>query len=203
MTRKSVALMTAGFLALVAGEASATLLNPIGVSGSGTYYHSADLIIDGIIPSETTHWQDGANVYWYGAEPIFTINYGAIYTIEDVTVSVDNNDDYIVEYSANGTDWYELFKIYASYGEIPVSPGGMDTMTTIYGDSEYVASIDFGEAVSAQYLRISAVGGDGYYSVGEVQAFGTSSSPVPEPSTMLLLGAGLAGMAFISRKRKN
>ena len=34
-------------------------------------------------------------------------------------------------------------------------------------------------------------------------AFGAASDPIPEPSTMLLLGSGLAGLAFFRRRRKD
>ena len=48
-------------------------------------------------------------------------------------------------------------------------------------------------------LRFTATGGDGYYSVSEIQAL----APVPEPDewAMLLTGGGLAGFQ-VKRKQQ-
>lgn len=73
-------------------------------------------------------------------------------------------------------------------------------MNTLSSDSlnpEYVAAIDFSRTTS-RYLSIQATGGDNYYSVSELQAFGTAK--VPEP---LLLSLGvLIGFAQLRRKNK-
>ena len=172
------------------------LITPVSVTGTGTYTHNEALIIDGIFPGQGTGWTSAATVYWNGPESKFEIDYGALFTIEDVTLSVDNNDSYLVEFSQDGAVWSSLFTVDIGDGEIT---WGMDTMTSMAGEAEYVSGIDF-EPVEARYLRIMSVGGDNMYSVGEIQAYGTGDAPVPEPSTLLLFGAGAAGMAFISRK---
>ncbi len=75
----------------------------------------------------------------------------------------------------------------------------MDIMSSVAGNPEYVSSIEFAP-VSARYLRIAATGGDNFYSVGEFQAFGSTSVPVP--ATALLFGLGLIGLVG-SRKTKS
>ncbi|MBK8019778.1 MAG: PEP-CTERM sorting domain-containing protein [Betaproteobacteria bacterium] len=75
----------------------------------------------------------------------------------------------------------------------------MDTMSSVAGDGEYVASIDF-PAVQAKFARVYAVTGDGAYAVAEMQFSGTPV-PVPEPSQYALLGVGLVGVGLRLRKR--
>lgn len=191
---------------LAASESNAALLTcTASVSGTGDYYvnktlntGNVSILIDNIIPEEYTYWRDDT-VSWYGLTQSFTINYGSAVTINELLFSVDNNDSYLVEYSVNGTDWITLFTIYDNQGDVI---SGMDTFSTDATSEEYVSSIDF-TSIVAQYIKISAVSGDNKYSVGEIQAYGSTSSPVPEPSTMLLFGTGLSGLTALSRKRKN
>ena len=173
----------------------ATLIPASSASGTGFYNNSPNLLIDGIIPGQGTLWNLNTNVWWNGTGPIFTIDLGGLYYVEDIILSVDNNDSYDVDYSVNNSDWSSLFSLSSAYGEVN---WGMDTMGTIAGDSEYVWQINFSVPVEAQYLRIYAIGGDNSYAVGELQSYG---EPVPEPATMLLLGFGLIGLAGIGRKK--
>ncbi len=184
----------------VFGSANAVLINAVSASGTGTYHHSADLLIDGTIPAEKTGWTNSTNVWWHGTTPTFTIDLGSLCTVEDVLLQVDNNDYYNVEYSTNGSSWNNLFSINSGFGEVG---WGMDTMSTDSSNPEYIDEINF-TPVSAQYLRIYATGGDNSYAVSELQAYGTTAAPVPEPCTLLLMGSGILGMAgFGGRKRLN
>ncbi len=157
---------------------------------------NAALIIDGSVPPEGQYWQTDT-AYWSGTSVILQVDLGARYKLEDVLVSVDNNDAYLVQYSIDGLSFSNLFSIAVSDGEIPVSPGGMDTMSSDSANPEYVPSIDF-SAVDTRYLRISATGGDNYYSVGEIQAFGAPSS-IPEPTALLLFGSALLLLPWARR----
>ena len=187
-------LLLAGLTPLAQGAP----ISAVSATGTGAYTNSPSLLINGVIPSEGTLWTWPTNVWWYGTTPRFTIDLGGIYTIQDVVVQVDNNDGYKVDYSTDTINWNNLFTILSGYGEIGY---GMDTMNTFSGDLEHVSGIDFSPSVSARYLRIYATGGDNSYAVSELQAHGTAAGPIPEPSTFILLGFGLLGMAGHARKR--
>lgn len=175
------------------------MIAPVAVTGTGPHVNSFGLISDGIVPAEGTVWTSASNVWWLGFDTTITLDLGYKYRVNDLLASVDNNDRYELEYSLDGSHFTHLFSILPSYGEIAVSPGGMDTMSTDKTSSEYVSEIDFFPIIT-RYLRIRATpGGDALNAVGELRAFG---SPVPESSTYGLIGAtALTGLAAIRRRR--
>ncbi len=185
-----------GFALMLPSLSNATLIIPSTVSATGNYYNSENLINDGIIPREGTSWTAASNVYWRGTSPVFMLDFGELYNINDVLVSVDNNDYLTIDWSIDSSSWSNLFTIDRSYGEIS---WGMDTLSTDILHSEYEASIDF-SSVQARYLRIKATGGDNSYAIGEFQAFGSKVSSVPEPSTLAIFALGI--IALVSRRLK-
>ena len=67
-----VAVTLLAFTALVpVMDVEAGWITAQSIEGTGTWYHDKDLIIDGTIPPEKTHWQDAACVYWYGINLTF------------------------------------------------------------------------------------------------------------------------------------
>jgi len=194
---KTIGTVSLMFAASVFSTANASLITADSITGSGTYNNNADLIINNTYPAEGIAWTDAMNVWWYGTTPTFTIDFGELFDLDDVQISADLNDSYLVEWSTDASNWTDLFTIEISYGDIN---WGMDTMSTDSNHGEYVSGIDF-SSVAARYLKVSATGGDGKYSIGELQAFGTSSSvPVPEPMSLALFG--LACIAFGFRRFK-
>ena len=133
------------------------------------FNHNKNLIINGIFPSEGTHWQNSQNVWWNGTGTQFTIDLGPIHTVDNLSTSVDNNDTYQIEYSVNNITFSHLFTISAGAGNITPSAGGMDTF--------FASEINF-SPVSARYLKIRAISEDNSYSIGELAAFGTLLSPI-------------------------
>ena len=190
-------LLLASSLLLLPGLSAAAQITPVSVTATGSVNHAPALIIDGVFPAESSAWTGASNVFWNGTDPVFTIDFGAIYNIDDVLLSVDNNDSYAVEWSSDAANWNSLFNIAIGDGEVGF---GMDTMSTDSGNVEYIAGLDF-FTVQAQYLRIFATGGDNKYSIGEVQAFGGSVSAVPVPAAAWLFGTGLLGIVGVARRK--
>ncbi len=200
MKRKNGArlMILAVLVGAMASVSQAGVITATSVTGSGSYSNSVNLIIDGTIASEWSGWTQGTNVYWNGLTPAFVIDLGETYLVEDVIISVDNNDSYKVDYSTDNISWSNLFTISSSYGEVSY---GMDTMSTFSGTSEYISQIDF-STVSARWLKVYATGGDGCYSVSELEAYGTTLSTVPVPGAAMLVLAGLASSSRIWQRRR-
>jgi len=202
INRLQTVLIVAGVV--LATAASAQVITPVSISAVGSFNNSLSLVADGFVPPENTGWTASENVFWTGYDTAITLDYGSSHHITDVLVSVDNNDFYQLEYSLDGINYSPLFTILASDGNVPVSPGGMDTMSTDASSPEYVAGIDF-VPVDAQFLRFSAVpGGDALNSVGEIMVTADLGGAVPEPSTYGLIGAAaLVGIAAVRRRRRS
>ena len=97
-----------------------------------------------------------------------------------------------MEVSADGSLFFDLFTIGIDDSYVQVSPGEIDTMSSDPASAEFVSSMAFARPVTAQYLRVSAVVGDGSYAIGEVTAYSTA---IPEPSTYAAL-FGAATLTF-------
>jgi len=205
MKRIAMAVM---MLLLIPSFSSAAMIGFTNVSGTGKYFQGNELgklsnLTDGSVPREWQDWQKGTTYFGRGgAQEVFTFDMGKLYDVKDVMVSLDNNDTYRIEYSVDNSSWSSLFTVSKSYGEVG---WGMDTFSTNKKNVEYHSGIDF-NTVTARYLRIYADhapgASDGFFAIGEFQAFGTATpAAVPEPSTLLLVGAGLTGLALIRRKK--
>lgn len=157
--------------------------------GSPSSQGLIDSIVDGVFLEEGTQWDQGT--LWWDTHypmgglhpwPVVFIDLGQDYWIDSFIVQADDNDAYAIAYfNESELDWINITAI-----------GGWGMRTR----PEYILP----DAILTSLLMITAIGGDGFYSLSEVQAFG-ESTPVPEPTTMLLLGTGLIGLAGIGRKK--
>jgi hypothetical protein len=150
-------------------------------------------LTDGLFLPRATLWNDGS-VWWDAFAPqgvsannSIEIALGAVYMIAGFTVQADDNDTYRIEYW-NGASWITAWNIPAV--------GGFGDQARPDPDDES-AIFALGSAITTDRLRFTATGGDGYYSVTEIKAF------VPEPATLALLGAALAGLGFSRRRKLN
>jgi hypothetical protein len=155
-------------------------------------------VTDGLFLPRSSQWDQGA-VWWdatnaqQGQQGIL-INLGGTFTLESLIVQADDNDGYLLYYGSGGLDAAGTL-----LWDIPAVGGwGMQTRPDPSDDTRRLV---LPTPVVAEWLLIcgnNAVG-DRLFSVSEVQAYGTSA--VPEPGSMVLLGIGLAGLAFRGRLR--
>lgn len=187
----------ASALLILSANTNAALLTPVSFTASSSVNNPVN-VADNIFPPEGGQWQTNT-AWWTGTTPVIHFSYSQVFNVEEILLSVDNNDDYSVEYSLDNSTWTNLFSISSSYGEVG---WGMDTMSTLSSNPEYIAALDF-SPVQAQFLRIFATGGDNLYSVGEFQAFGSAVSAVPVPAAAFLFAPALMGFLGFRRKLKN
>ena len=143
---------------------------------------AASTVTDGAYLPNGTQWNVDT-VFWTGGANTITVELAAAANVTHLDLQADNNDDYGVSYRDLGGTWHSLTTIspHRSWG-------------TDMGDATFAG-------VDATAFAITAVGGDGYYSVSEFQAIGTTLA-VPEPETYALMLLGLAGVGMAARRRK-
>jgi hypothetical protein len=117
-------------------------------------------LADGLAPKEGDFWLTGVTSR-VGARAHADWDLGASKPIRCALVQGDNNDSYILSGSADGTSWEPLW----TAG--PVNGAGMRVRTTKLEGT-------------ARYLRLTARGGDGMYSVGELAVFAECPTTWPE-----------------------
>jgi hypothetical protein len=123
----------------------------------------AKRLTDGVLAGEGDPWQSELTSVLGGTQSHVTYDLGATRRVTAVDLQGDNNDDYIVELSEDGATFTTLW-----VGD-PTSGAGMRRRGTR------------GLQGSGRYVRVRAQGGDGFYSLGEVQVFCETPSAWPPP----------------------
>lgn len=196
-----IILLFTSVVALLTCSANAALITSDSIAHEGAFNGDLQLVGDGYFPTQANKW-DIDTLWWQSLATSFTIDFGSVLRIEDMLLSVDNNDDYLIEYLKGDNNWGRLFAIGRNLGEVT---WGMDTMSSDATHGEYIAQIDFAP-INSRSIRISATGGDNSYSIGELQVFGNrvaashAAQGIPEPASLLLIAFGLLSLAISGRR---
>lgn len=160
--------------------------------GAGTGYlppvnAPASSLVDNQFLSEGTQWDIGT-VWWdyhNVSKQSIVLNLNKTYKINSFIMQADNNDEYEIYYKdLNDNSWKLVW-------DVPMVSGwGMQTRI---GE-------ELSQEVKTNALKIMGSSSDLYYSVSEIQAFGT---PAPEPSSMVLGLMSLGGLLGFKRKNKS
>ena len=196
------ALMFLMLLPAMFADVNVALNKTVSINGSQTYVGAnvagctvqnepSSTVNDGLFFNEQTCWTFG--FAWQGptnardTNHYVDIDLGGTFALNAAIVQADDNDTYILQYEDVGGNYHDWWSIGA--------PGPFGLITRPGGSNHTLEQAL--PTVEAIGLRFESTGGDSYYSVSEIQAFGT---PVPEPGSMILLGSGLLAVARRYRK---
>lgn len=165
-------------------DPNSVYIEPIAVSGYGSYVNSAALIVDGFKPAESSVWSGPYSAWWINDKTVeFIIDLGQVWSIHDVAVSLDDNDSYALSYSIDGIVYSNLFHVLSNMGE---TPWGIETISTIKDDPEYIEQLDF-SPIQSRYVKISATDGDNSYAIAEVSIYGSQHLPAKKSGAIYRL----------------
>lgn len=146
-------------------------------------------LTDGVLRPQATVWQEGA-VWWDATHPgsaanSIEIDLGGFFTLGAFSVQADDNDTYRIEVLNAADVWITVW-------DIPAVGGfGLQTRPD---PSDPTAAFFISSTIVGDRIRFTATGGDGFYSVSEINAY------VPEPVSASLLAFALVGSPrFVER----
>ena len=156
------------FPSLSAQDEEADVILPRSVQGDGIFKNEVKILIDGQSPAEGSAWDSPNSVHWEDTDTFFLLDFGGIFQVTGFLIQVDGNDNYSIDYSLDGEEYFPLIQISEGYGNIA---SGMDTMSTVSTDPNYVVDLEF-EPVSARFVKVYSTGGDNQFSLSEIQVYG-------------------------------
>src|SRR5215831_3476550 len=136
---------------------------------------NVDRLADGVASQEGDFWDSDVTARLNSRRSFVEFDLGSPRPLRCALVQGDNNDYYRFEGSLDGQTWTSI------YEGPPVGGAGLRTRQ---GHIE----------ATARYVRLSADGGDGLYSIGEAAIYGTCPSPWP-PELIRIHGTPLEDSA--------
>jgi len=162
-------------------------VQPRSVLGDGVYNNDLRLLIDGRYLPEGSKWDSENGIFWNDTDTFFVIDLGGMFEITGISLQVDGNDDYRIDYSEEGNEYFPAFQIQGTGSR--TNPG-MDTVSSINGDPQYKEGLAF-SPFSARFIKIRAAGGDSRYAVSEVQIFGYLEDPAAGSESRIIRPGGI------------
>lgn len=140
--------------------------------------------IDGKAAGEGSDWNGLGSATLKNVESFFVIDLGKEHALSAFIFQGDNNDSYSLETSSDGTE----FRLHWTIPETSASGMRMRKVSN--------------RPITARYLKLSPIAGDGAFSVGELQAF--CAKPTPFPPVIKRVGAskGKTKTKSLSRDKK-
>jgi hypothetical protein len=157
-----------------------------------------DRLTDGERALEGTDWDSDAVAFFRGSSAYAVFDLGKVTPIEAAYLQGDNNDEFVLEASEDGTNFTTLWRAPAVSGQ------GLR------------ARLATGLGGSARFVRLSTIGGDSFVSASELQLFSAMPSVWPPAISVrmeavsstgarlaLVLFAVLAMLAVLFHRRES
>jgi len=162
------------------------------VVGSTAGVTNAAAAADGVVPANGTPWQT-TSAWWTGNTATLTFQLDQAYFLSSAVITADWNDVYRFSASTDGVTFTQLFTVTGLVDQPPSAnvSFGQVTMPISFAPS----------ALAYTFIRVQAIAGDGQNALGEV-SFGGVAAPVPEPSTLAFMAAGVGLLGLVARRRR-
>jgi len=187
---------------LLTGLAAAVLIFSLVSSVYAIPYTGADIELQGdSYSSISSRWFNGSDGAVWTAWANQSVEYTADLAAGNWNIGLN-----VINHGNLHTGWYSQFKVSNGIGEtLAIAASDFEVNSGFFN----VTLQDAG-AYTVRYTWLNDKWGgaddelhrDANIQINSVFFDNTAPAPVPEPSTILLLGAGLAGLGFYSRKRK-
>ncbi len=174
----------------VAFAAPGNLLDgKVAIQWDGT--RTPEVITDGVAPRESGFWNTNRTATIAKDKGFVIWDLGEVKDIRAGLLQGDDNDEYLIDGSEDRTTWKSLWVAPGITG------GGMRTRVSRVLDGK------------ARYVRLTARGGDGSYSVGELELYSTAEGPNesalprkrgrdPDSPSPMFLWLGAAVVCFLA-----
>lgn len=163
-----------------------------------TYTGGSGTLNDGIVGVSVSD----THLFQSSYEPVITLNMAASATFNSILVHGSNN-------ASNGIPGM-LTGMTVTIGAVSVALTSTPTGPAFCGDPGYCDDLftltgTALEGLTGDVIVLSnfvSAYGTGEFSITEIDVDGAAASGVPEPGTVTLIGAGLAGLAILRRRKR-